>query len=201
MKKHLPITLIYIRLFLGFLLLCWALLDWPNFSLFSTLFISIGLVSDIFDGIIARKLNISTVNLRRLDSTIDQIFFCCVVIGVFIHCPNFLKSNWLSFSVLMVFEIATYLIAYIKFRKEVATHTLGAKFWTLLLVATLIEISFTCQSMFMYDVTIVLGILTRMEIILIFILLRKWTNDVPTFYHAILLRKGKTIKRNKLFNG
>ncbi len=201
MKKHIPIALIYLRLFLGFLLLSWVLFDWPNFSFFSTLFITVGLVSDIFDGIIARKLNISTVSLRRLDSSIDQLFFSCVVIAIFLYCPNFLKNHWLSFTILMGFEVTTYIVSFQKFKKEVATHTLGAKFWTLLLVMTLIEISYKCDSSYLYGLTISLGILTRMEIILILILLKDWTNDVPTFYHAILLRKGKTIKRNKSFNG
>jgi CDP-diacylglycerol--glycerol-3-phosphate 3-phosphatidyltransferase len=33
------------------------------------------------------------------------------------------------------------------------------------------------------------------------LVLKKWTADVPSFYHAIQLRKGKEIKRNKYFNG
>jgi hypothetical protein len=32
-------------------------------------------------------------------------------------------------------------------------------------------------------------------------ILRKWTNDVPSLFQAVLLRQGKAIKRNKMFNG
>jgi len=46
-----------------------------------------------------------------------------------------------------------------------------------------------------------LGIISGVEIMVILLILKVWTNDVPGIYHAILLRQGKTIKRNKLFNG
>jgi len=34
-----------------------------------------------------------------------------------------------------------------------------------------------------------------------FFILKDWTNDIPSLYHAVLIRKGKEIKRHKLFNG
>lgn len=47
----------------------------------------------------------------------------------------------------------------------------------------------------------VLGLLSRLEIIAILIMLKSWTNDVPSLLHAIKLRKGVPIKRNRYFNG
>ena len=38
-------------------------------------------------------------------------------------------------------------------------------------------------------------------VIAILIVLKEWTNDVPTVYHSYKLRKGLPIKRHKLFNG
>jgi CDP-diacylglycerol--glycerol-3-phosphate 3-phosphatidyltransferase len=46
-----------------------------------------------------------------------------------------------------------------------------------------------------------IGILTRVEVIAILLVLKEWTNDVPTLYHAVRLRQNKLIRRNKFFNG
>jgi hypothetical protein len=95
----------------------------------------------------------------------------------------------------------TYLICFLKFKKEVATHSISSKIWTLILFATLIQIMTTCHSTTLFQISFYIGLITRLEIIGIIFILRKWTNDVPSLYHAVLLRQGKSIKRNKLFNG
>ncbi|HLV46549.1 MAG TPA: CDP-alcohol phosphatidyltransferase family protein, partial [Flavobacterium sp.] len=154
-----------------------------------------------FDGIIARQLNISTPKLRRLDSTIDQLFFISVAIATYIQCPDFFKENILKLTILIGAEALTYLICFIKFRKEIATHSIGAKIWTLTLFATLIQIILQCQSSVLFNICFWVGLATRLEIIAIILTLKKWTNDVPTFYHALKLRQNKEIKRHKMFNG
>jgi CDP-diacylglycerol--glycerol-3-phosphate 3-phosphatidyltransferase len=58
-----------------------------------------------------------------------------------------------------------------------------------------------CQAPVLFQWCFYVGMISRLEIIAILFLLRRWTNDVPSVYHAVLLRKGKEIKRHKLFNG
>ncbi|WP_443938056.1 CDP-alcohol phosphatidyltransferase family protein [Pedobacter sp. MW01-1-1] len=201
MKKHIPIALIYSRLFLGILIVLLSLLKVQQYSYIAIALLTVGLLTDIFDGIIARKLGISSEKLRRLDSTIDQVFFISVALATYLQCPDFFKTNLSKLALLIGAELLIYLTSYIKFKKEVATHSIGAKFWTLILFATLIELIVHCQSKTLFNLCIWLGVVTRLEILAIILILKKWTNDVPTFYHAIQLRQGKQIKRNKLFNG
>lgn len=199
--KYLPIGLIWLRLFLGIFLLflCW--IEIPNFSIWATILVSLGLLSDIFDGIIARRLQISTTTLRRLDSTIDQLFFCAVALTTYWRCPEFFRQNSTAVFVLIGLEIATYVVSFIKFKKEIATHSIGAKIWTLFLFVTLIELLWTCQSTFLFWSCIIIGIITRLEIIGIILILKQWTNDVPSIFQAWRIRKGKEMNRNKWFNG
>ncbi|WP_228411696.1 CDP-alcohol phosphatidyltransferase family protein [Chryseobacterium sp.] len=201
MKKHLPKILIFSRLFIGFIIIAvsWFRIQDHQFIIITLL--TVGLLTDIFDGIIARKLNISTQTLRRLDSTVDQIFFMSVAVSGYLLCPAFYKSNLTFLSILIGTEILTYLVSFIKFKKEIATHTIGAKIWTLILFATLIQIILECESVLLFQFCFWIGLITRTEIIVIILILNKWTNDVPSFYHALKLRKGLPIKRNKLFNG
>jgi phosphatidylglycerophosphate synthase len=201
MLKKIPIILIYTRLLLGFVIIFCSIKHIPNYSIIAIVLLSLGLLTDIFDGIIARKLNVSTETLRRLDSTIDQVFFISVAIATYIQCPDFFKTNATKLIILFGFEALTYVVCFVKFKKEIATHSIGAKIWTLLLFATLVQIILQSDSVILFCICFWVGIVTRAEIIAIVLTLKKWTNDVPSIYHANKLRKGLEIKRNKSFNG
>ncbi|MBC7616088.1 MAG: CDP-alcohol phosphatidyltransferase family protein [Pedobacter sp.] len=199
--KRIPIILIYSRLLLGLIVIGLSLLHVKHYPIMAFGILTLGLLTDVFDGIIARKLNISSQKLRRLDSTIDQIFFISIAIAAYFQCPEFFSANSAKLIILLSFEAITYVICFMKFKKEIATHSIGAKVWTLFLFATLVQLIFQCQSVLLFNLCFWIGLLTRLEIAAIIFTLKTWTNDVPTFYHAIQLRKGKEIKRNKLFNG
>ncbi len=199
--KRIPLLLIYLRLVLGFLMIALSIHPLQHFTFIVISLLSIGLLSDIFDGIIARKLKVSTPSLRRLDSTIDQVFFVCTAISCYLHCADFFRQNGFQLMVLIGTEVAVYILCFVKFKKEIATHSIGAKIWTLLLFATLVQLFADCSAGIVFQLCFWLGILTRIEIALIIFILKEWTHDVPTFVHAIRIRKGLPIKRNKLFNG
>jgi len=81
--KRLPILLIYSRIGLGLIIIGLSLLQPAYFRTIIITLIALGLISDILDGIIARKLGISTAKMRRLDSTVDQFFWLAV--GVLLY--------------------------------------------------------------------------------------------------------------------
>ena len=65
----------------------------------------------------------------------------------------------------------------------------------------LIQVITTCDSGWLFGLCFGIGVVTRLEIGAILLLLRRWTNDVPTACHALRLRRGLPIKRHKWFNG
>ena len=76
--KKVPLLLICIRLLLGFVMI---LIANNNLVYVRTILVSLmifGLLTDIFDGIIARKVGVSSEKLRRMDSQVDLIFWLCV---------------------------------------------------------------------------------------------------------------------------
>lgn len=200
-KKHIPFILILLRLILGplLLLLYWFQVD--HFNWYAISFLTAGLLSDVFDGIIARKLGVSTALLRRWDSSVDLLFFCCICLVAYLSCREFFKVNATLILALIGSEALTYIVSFVKFKKEIATHSIGAKIWTLFLFAFLIELLLRGQSTVLFQLTIWIGLTTRLEIIAIILTLKSWSNDIPSLYHAILLRKGRPITKNKLFNG
>jgi CDP-diacylglycerol--glycerol-3-phosphate 3-phosphatidyltransferase len=199
--KLIPLGLIYSRFFIGLLILSLSIIHIEFYPQIAVSLLIIGLLTDIFDGIVARRLNISTQRLRRLDSNVDQCFFIAVALATYIQCPAFFSTNYLWIGILLAAEGLTYLISFLKFKKEIATHSIGAKLWTLVLVATLIDIMLHCQSSYLFMYCFWIGVITRIEITAIILTLKNWTNDVPTIYHAWQLRNGKEIKKHKLFNG
>ena len=136
-----------------------------------------------------------------MDSSIDQVFWICTLIGAIIVCTDFFEINYIKLLILLSVEGLTYVVSFVKFKKEVATHAILSKIWTLTIMGTLIQIIISCNSLILFDICFYLGVISRIEIIAILLILREWTNDVPGLYHAVLLRQGKKIKRNKLFNG
>ena len=199
--NKIPKLLIYSRIVFGMIILVLCNYQPTYFRGMIIGSIFLGLVSDIFDGIVARNLGISTPALRRLDSTVDQVFWLMILIGCYLISPIFFKDNYLQILIILVLEGICYLICFVRFKKEVATHALASKLWTLILFATLIQVIAAGNSVILFQICFYLGILTRLEIIAMLLIIRVWTNDIPTVYHAVLIRKGIAIKRHKLFNG
>lgn len=201
MKNKIPLMLIYSRIVFGIIIIALAVLKPLHARSIIITLIALGLLSDIFDGIIARKLNISTARLRRMDSNADQFFWLCIVTGAYILSPEFFKDNLILIVILLLAEAVCYVICFIKFKKEVATHAISSKIWVLLLFATLIQVIASGNSVILFYVCFYVGIATRLEIISILLILKQWTNDIPSVFHAVSIRNGKPIKRHKLFNG
>ena len=73
--NKLPLALIYLRLIIGITIIFLSISHVENYKFIAVILFAIGLLTDIFDGIIARCLNISTQTLRRLYSATDRFFY------------------------------------------------------------------------------------------------------------------------------
>ena len=198
--KNIPFLLIYSRILIGILIGILAFYKIENYSIWIVILMSLGLITDIFDGIIARKLNVSTEKLRIWDSNVDQFFWLIVIGSIFYLNIDFIKENILWIAIIVSLEILCYLVSYFKFKKSIATHSILAKFWTLALLGFLIDLVLNETSYIPFVICIVLGILSRIEIILIIIKLKNWTTDVPSIFAVSNINQGIKIKKNKLFN-
>lgn len=196
-----PHYLILFRLALAPIIVTLALLFKQESRTTIVILMYLGLFSDIFDGIIARKQNISTEKLRRLDSQVDLIFWLAIALATWIIFPVLIKTNRIGLLAIIIMEVLCYLISLIKFRKETCTHAFLSKMWGITLL-----ISFTCLIGFNhagipFKIAVVLGVISQMDVMAIILILPKWTHDIPSAYHAYLIRKNIPFKKNKLFNG
>lgn len=197
--KNLPFILIYSRILIGFLIISLAFTEFQSRDLLIAILMFIGLLTDVFDGIIARKLNVSSEKLRIWDSNVDQFFWLSIIASIFYLKLEYIQPILIPIGILIGLEALTYIISYFKFKKPIATHSILAKFWTLTLLFFLTELILysTTKS---FVVCLWLGIVSRTEIILIILMLKKWTTDVPSLWVVKKINSGKKIKKNKLFN-
>ena len=107
--KHVPLMLIYSRVLFGAAIILLGIFQPLHFRTYLITLITAGLLSDIFDGIIARRLGVSTQHLRRLDSTIDQFFWLCILAAAYIIQPEFFKDNVIKIGIIL-FPLCTAIV-------------------------------------------------------------------------------------------
>ena len=198
---NIPLLLIGFRFLLAPTIILLAAIEGKSAGTSIVILMYLGLISDVLDGIIARKQGISTEKLGRLDSQTDMIFWLSIGIATWILHPKLIAENKFFIITIIVLEIACYVISWIKFRKETCTHAFLAKLWGLtLLVAFTSLIGFNYAGIPFYT-AIIVGLLSYIDVILIILILPHWTHDIPSAYHAYLIRKGIPFKRNKFLNG
>src|SRR5690606_27943241 len=198
--KKIPFILILSRIFIALLIAFITLLKVKNIEYWIVFLISIGLLTDVFDGIIARKLNVATKKLRIWDSNADQLFWIISIVCIFYLNFTFLKENYIPISFVIFLELLCYMISFFKFKKTIATHSILAKFWTISLLIFLIDLTLNNSSNISFWTCIVIGIISRIEILLIILFLKKWTTDVPSIFVVSTINKGIPFKKNSLFN-
>jgi len=198
---NIPQLLILFRFLLAPIILGLAYYTGEKATTTIVILMYLGLLSDILDGIIARKMQLSTATLRRLDSQSDMLFWLSIGISSWIIYPELISSHIWEVRFILVLEILCYLVSIVKFKKESSSHAFLSKMWGLSLLA-----AFTAMIGFNYAggpfyFALIMGFIAHIDRLLITLILPSWTHDVPSAYHAYLIRQGIEIKRNPYFNG
>ncbi|MCW3159912.1 CDP-alcohol phosphatidyltransferase family protein [Chryseobacterium oryctis] len=198
--KAIPYLLIAVRFVLAPIILSLAYFKEKNSSVLILSLMYLGLLTDIFDGIIARKVGVSSEKLRRLDSQTDLIFWLSLGFSSYFLNPELIKNEWQGIVLIFVMEAFCYVVSIWKFGKETCTHAFLSKMWGLsLLIAFTYLIGFQ-QTGWALNLAVILGFISHIDVILIILLLPKWQYDVPSSYHAWKIRKGKIHKKSIFFN-
>ena len=160
----------------------------------------LGLISDILDGIVARKQNLSSAKLRRMDSQTDMIFWLSIGFATWILYPNLISDNSIAIWAILAMEISVYLISILKFKRETCTHAFLSKLWGITLLIAFTSLIGFNHAGIPFFVAIIMGLISHIDRILITLILSEWTHDIPSAYHAYLIRKGIDFKRNEYLN-
>jgi phosphatidylglycerophosphate synthase len=146
-----------------------------------------GFVSDVLDGVVARRAGVVTPFLRRLDSSVDTVFYLGVAYAAWHRHPDALRALALPILVVIGAEMLNYALAYAKFRREASYHARSAKLWGLLLFLALLLLLATGSSALL-PLALAAGLLAEAETLAITLVLRGWRHDVPSVWNALRVR-------------
>lgn len=175
-NENIQILLIVFRLLMGPILITLTYNFGNEIRKELILLIFLGLLSDIFDGIIARRLAISSEKLRRMDSQTDLVFWLCVAWCSWVLNPEIIIENAYSIAVIFIMEALTYVFSFMKFGKETCTHALLSELWGITLLLAFVSMIGFGHSGIPFFLVVFFGIVGHIDVYLIIYFLPKWTH-------------------------
>jgi phosphatidylglycerophosphate synthase len=146
-------------------------------------------LSDVFDGILARRFNVATPGLRRLDSIADSVFYVAALLAAWHLHASELWDYLPALVVLAAIEMARYGFDLLKFRREAAYHLWSSKLWGICLFVGFFSLLVLERGGLFVAVPIYVGILVDFEGLAVSFVLCEWKSDVPSIVHAWRLRQ------------
>ncbi len=184
--NYIPNSLVILRFLIAPFLLCDAL-DGKTSICFIIAFV-VAFLSDIFDGVIARKLGVSNAQLRQADSWADVTLYICVAASAWLVHRDVVIACRLPLITLLVAQLMWWLVNLIKYGKPASYHTYSAKLWGItLFVATVALFGFN-NGVIPLWVSCIVGAVHSLEEIVMTLILPIWTHDVLSLFHALKLR-------------
>jgi CDP-diacylglycerol--glycerol-3-phosphate 3-phosphatidyltransferase len=147
-----------------------------------------GFLSDVFDGVIARHYGASTSDLRRLDSTVDTIFYLAAAYCAWRLYPGALRPYLVLIAILLGTEVLTYVTSVVRLGREASYHARSARVFGLLLFVALCTLLGGGSAVFL-PVAIAAGFLSHAENLAITFVLPEWRHDVPSVIDAWRIRE------------
>lgn len=187
MLDRLPRYLVLLRFVLGPVIVVAYFLNAQ--PIWYMLILTLGFLSDYFDGVIARWLGVSSSELRSLDSWADTTFYVCVFSVALALYHSLLSDYWIAIAILISLEVIRHVFDRIKFGKSASYHMWSAKFWGLCLYLAFMQLLGFGETQYLFMLAIVVGIITDLEGLFASMVLSSWKSDVPSLYHAFKLEK------------
>ncbi len=178
--KYFPCALTCLRLLLGPVALLCVFKDAPRW-IYLPLLVS-GTLSDIFDGVLARRLGVATPALRRFDSITDVIYYLFILGAAGSLCRPIIAHYWLLIALMLLSEVAVVLTCYVKFRAYPATHSYLAKFYGLCLLAGIIALLVFDAGSWAIPALAVVALAANSEALAIHLLMDKAPVDIKSIF-------------------
>jgi phosphatidylglycerophosphate synthase len=145
------------------------------------------MLSDIFDGRIARWLGQASEFGARLDSWADLLMILCGPVCALWLRPELVRSEWIGLAAIVGGNISAVAIGYAKFGRLTSYHTAAARFTAYIAGAGAI-VAITWGWPWLFRLGAAVAVYSVIEEIAITFTLKQWTANVPSLARAIVLR-------------
>lgn len=187
-----PADLIALRCALGPILVLLTVGQAPAAALIAVL--AAAMLSDIFDGVIARKLGVATAPLRVADSRADAWFFACAALSAWIAAPGAVLQHANLIAASLVLQAGSYVFDLIRYRRIMCLHAYSAKLWGVSLYGTMAAlIAFHTAAMLPFAFAV--GLVSFLDAAAIKLILPGWRHDVLSAFHALRTARSACVGR------
>jgi CDP-diacylglycerol--glycerol-3-phosphate 3-phosphatidyltransferase len=186
-KEHIPWVMAAARAALGPVLIAGAACSWNGFALAGMV---VGaLVSDIYDGVLARRWRCDTAGVRLFDSMADTVFYLCTAVALWVSQPQLWRSYRGLLIALLGLEAVRFGFDFTKFGRPASYHSYLAKLWGLVMAVAVIGVFALDRANGLVPAALVLGILCDLEGMAMSIVMPVWRKDIKTVRAAWHLRR------------
>ena len=182
--KHLPFALILFRLFISPVMVWIAYHQYAYAGYLLAALLIAGILSDVFDGVVARKLGISTDSLRKWDSNVDVVFLVSNLIAAWMFQPEEVIAKTPYIVSIIGFELLMYAISLMRFKKLPANHAYSAKVFAVWICIALTTLFATGSWSTVFYIMYAFGVLSYLDNMLILLLLKEYKVDTKGFWKA-----------------
>lgn len=189
-QRHIPWILAVGRALLAPVMLLGARSGWNGLVMAGM--IVAALLSDIFDGVLARRWKCDTARLRLFDTMADTVFYLGVLIALWSARPALWASVQAGILALLIAEAANHGLALARFGKPPSYHSYLAKAWGLVLAATMMT-AFAggpahWMAHWMMVASIAVGIACNVQGMAMTLILPEWRRDIRSIRVAWTVR-------------
>jgi CDP-diacylglycerol--glycerol-3-phosphate 3-phosphatidyltransferase len=186
-KELIPWGMAAGRAALGPILIAGAACSWNGVTLAGI--VVTALVSDIYDGVLARRWGCDTAGVRLFDSMADTVFYLCTGVALWIGQPQVWRSYGGLLVALLGLEVVRFAFDLVKFGKPASYHSYLAKLWGLVMAIAVVGVFAMHRSNVLVPAALVLGILCDLEGLAMSVVMPVWRKDIKTLRAALNFRR------------
>jgi len=163
-----------------FVLACFECSGWVLAAVLIAAFLT-----DVFDGIVARRMGLATATLRYADTLVDTAFYAAAAIAMRIAVPGVFAGAGTPLVVLIAVHVSRGTFELTKYGRLASYHMWSSKALGVLIVATMTAVFVTGSVSAMVPLALWAGVLNELEGFVASAILPFWTCDVPSLVHAV----------------
>lgn len=198
LKRRIPWLMAATRAALGPVIVLGERAGWSGLTLAAIVITA--LLSDIYDGVLARRWKCDTAAVRLFDSMADNVFYLGAAAALCMRQPNLMRSFAVPIAIVLGIEVLKFAFDCVKFGKPGSYHSYLAKSWGLVL-ATAVVMSFATRSNLVLHIawwaSLSLGVIACLEGFAMSLILPEWRHDLKTLSRALAMRRQILLYRHR----
>ena len=151
------------------------------------LLLVVGFVTDLFDGVVARRHGVADGALRLADTVADNAFYIGAAIAAWMRHADAFTDDRIGIAAVLGTKLLDHAVELQRYGRLASYHLRSSRLWGLLLFLALVTL-FAGGPHWPLGVALAAGTLSQLESLLVTLLLPRWRHDVPSVGAALRLR-------------